>query len=322
MAPLAPYGLAAPADSAALAREPSSRLDSRAVDAYAEIATLHRELYWQGTARELLPSAVAHAQLGAGMLRTANGGEHAVRRLAGALAESALLVARLAFFDLGQGGLAEQAFTLAQDAVEAAQDHPLAAAVLAHRAFVPGFAGDGESAADFLGAAQAHARYGAGPLLRSWLHCVDAEISARTGRADASLERIRAAEYALTSSGTDPEWLDYFNPSRLAGFAGNALLLAGNHRAAATRLETALGQLGETDRKQRPVLLLDLATAQAATDATQAFATANEACDSLDEDWYVTALDRVPALHAALRGTPHVAELEERVRALNSGNAS
>lgn len=78
----------------------------------------------------------------------------------------------------------------------------------------------------------------------------------------------------------------------------------------------ALSQLGEGERKQRPVLLFDLATAQASADAAQALATATEACDLLDHDCYATALDRLPAVRAALRGTPHVAALEERVRAL------
>jgi hypothetical protein len=192
--------------------------------------------------------------------------------------------------------------------------------VLAHRAFVPGFAGQTQPANDLLQAAHAHARYRAGPLLRSWLHCVSAEIAARTGQAEDSLGRIRTAEDALASSGQDPEWLDYFNASRLSGFAGNALLLAGNNRAATTRLESALDELAEDERKQRPVLLFDLATAQASTDAAQALATATEACDLLDRDRYATALQRVPAVYAAFRTTPYVAELEDRVRALTSGS--
>jgi hypothetical protein len=320
VAPLVSYGLATPADVEALDSEPRTRLDIRAVDAYAEITVSHRALYWQGTAAELLPSVAAHTQLGAAMLRSATGGEDAVRRLAGALSQSALLAARLAFFDLGQLDVAERAFNLAQDAIEAAQDHALAAAVMAHRAFVPGFAGNAQPAADYLHAAQAHARYDAGPLLRSWLHCVAGEIAARTGQSDTSQERIRAAEDALASTGHDPTWLDYFNPSRLAGFAGNALLLAGNHRAAATRLEASLNELDEGGHKQRAVLLFDLATAQASTDPAQALQTATEACDVLDADWYVTALDRVPAVRSALRTTPHGAELEDRVRALTRGN--
>jgi hypothetical protein len=192
----------------------------------------------------------------------------------------------------------------------------LAAAVLAHRAFVPGFAEQEQPARDFLKAAHAHARYGAGPLLRSWLHCVDAEISARTGQSKASLARIRSAEDALVTAGTDPVWLDYFDASRLDGFAGNALLLAGQNRAAAPRLQSALDGLAENATKQQAVLLFDLAAAQAPLDAEQALATARQACDVVGRDHYATALQRVPEVRAALSATPYAGELDERVRAL------
>jgi hypothetical protein len=100
------------------------------------------------------------------MLRSTTSVNGATRQLAAAVAESALLTARLAFFDLAEVPLAEEAFDLAQDAVEVANDHALSAVVLAHRAFVPGFAGHQGPAHEYLRAAQAHARYDAGPLLR------------------------------------------------------------------------------------------------------------------------------------------------------------
>lgn len=173
------------------------------------------------------------------------------RRLASAVAESALLASRLLFFDLAQEDAAEQFFQLADDAASTSQDHALAAAVLGHRAFVPGFARQLEPARNYLSAAHAHARYGAGPLLRSWLHCVDVEVSARVGQPRASLTRIRSAEDALMTAGTDPTWLDFFDASRLDGFAGNALLLAGRNREAAGRLQNALDNLAETATKQK-----------------------------------------------------------------------
>jgi hypothetical protein len=250
------------------------------------------------------------------MLRSTTSVNGATRQLAAAVAESALLTARLAFFDLAEVPLAEEAFDLAQDAVEVANDHALSAAVLAHRAFVPGFAGHQGPAHEYLRAAQAHARYDAGPLLRSWLHCVEAEIDARTGQAKASLSRIRAAEDALSSSGEDPVWLDFFSPARLCGFAGNALLLAGKHKAAAVQLQDALEGLGDGATKQRAVLLFDLAVSHAATDAAHALATAQRACELLSEDSYATALQRIPAVRTVLSATPYAAELEEQVREL------
>lgn len=316
LAPLLSLGVAVPADAEALASRQSSRLDPCAVDAYAEIVASHRNLYWNSPARDLLPAVVAHARLGAGMMRSTAGTETTRQRLAAAVSESALLAARLAFFDLAQPDTAGRAFRLAHTAVDVSQDHALAAAVFAHRAFVPGFAGDAVPARDLLRAAHAHARYGSGPLLRSWLHCVDAEVAARTGRADDSLARIRAADDALSTRGTDPEWLDFFDAARLAGFAGNALLLAGDHDAAARRLQQSLDGLHDEATKQQAVLLLDLATAQAATDAEQALATALQACDLLSREPYATALQRVQQVHEALGTTRYSAELDERVRAV------
>lgn len=319
LAPLHNLDLPVPTGTDALGRERRSRLDPHAAAAYADITTVHRGLYWRTPADELLPSVAAHTQLGIGMLRSTTNHNHTARRLASAVAESALLTARLSFFDLAQVVWADEAFDLAQDAVEVAQDHALSAVVLAHRAFVPGFAGHAGPAHEYLRAAQAHARYDAGPLLRSWLHCVEAEICARTGQPKASLTRIRAAEEALSSRGDDPVWLDFFSEARLSGFAGSVLLLAGSHRAAAPRLRQALDGLGDGQSKQRAVLLFDLAVAQAPSDAAQALATAHQACELLSQDGYATALQRVPAVRTALGATPYAAELDARVREL-TGN--
>ncbi|WP_285746455.1 hypothetical protein [Lentzea sp. NBRC 105346] len=314
-------GVAAPDSVDALANEQRTRLDPRSIEAYSAITTSHRELYWSSPADTLLPSLSAHVQLGAGMLRSTSDAEGPLpRQLAAAVAESALLAARVNFFDLNRVDAAGLFFQLAEDAVVASQNHPLAVAVLAHRAFVPGFAGQEQPARDFLKAAHAHARYGAGPVLRSWLHCVDAEISARTGQLKASLAHIRSAEDALTAAGTNPVWLDYFDASRLDGFAGNTLLLAGQHRKAAARLEQAISGLAATGTKQRAVLLFDLAAAQARVDAAQALATAQQACDVVGRVPYATALQRVPEVRAALSTTPHVQELDDRVRALTSAS--
>ncbi len=301
----------------ALARKQRTQLDSRAVDAFAAITASHRALYWTSAAVELLPSVTAHARLGESLIKSTSEADspHA-RRLASAVAESALLVSRLLFFDLGQEDAAEPFFQLAEDASASSLDHPLAAAVLAHRAFVPGFAGQEQPARHYLSAAHAHARYGAGPLLRSWLHCVDAEVSARVGQSSTSLTRVRSAEDALASAGADPGWLDFFDTSRLDGFAGNALLLAGRTREAAGRLQSALDSLSESAMKQRAVLLFDLAAAQASIDPERAVATVRQACDLVSKAPYSTALQRVPEVRAALSATPYADELDERVRAM------
>jgi hypothetical protein len=134
------------------------------VDSYATISARHRELYWTAPAAALLRSSLGHTQLGIELLR--NGATQHATRLAGSVAESALLGARLAFFDLQQVPLALRCFEIASTAVAEANDHGLAAAILAHRSFVPGFAGDQAAATPLLEAARGHARYAGGPVLR------------------------------------------------------------------------------------------------------------------------------------------------------------
>lgn len=318
LATLLSNGIAIPDSAEALAGSQQARLDPRSVDAFAAIAASHRDLYWTSAAVDLLPSVTAHARLGEGMIKaTSDTDVPEARRLASAVAESALLASRLLFFDLAEGDAAGPFFQLAEDASKVSLDHALATAVLAHRAFVPGFAGQEQSAREYLTAAHAHARYGSGPLLRSWLHCVDAEVSARVGHSKLSLARIRSAEDALGTAGTDPAWLDFFDASRLDGFAGNALLLAGRHREAADRIQNALDNLAETAIKQKAVLLFDLAAAHAPTDVEQAVAAVRQACDLIAQAPYSTALQRVPDVRAALSATPYVGELDERVRVLS-----
>lgn len=132
------------------------------------------------------------------------------------------------------------------------------------------------------------------------------------------MARINSAEDALMVDGTDPDWLDFFDASRLAGFAGNALLLAGQHKSAVPRLEQALDGLDSTATKQQAVVLFDLAAAQAASEAERALDTASRACDMLHGGYYATAMNRLPAVRTALSTTPYVAALDERVRALTS----
>lgn len=321
LTPLAASSALGEAD-AAWASSSGSR-DPRAVASYRTITATQRGLYWTTPPAPLLDAALSHLRLGVRMVAASTGGGDRGGDLAGAVAEAALLCARLAFFDLGQAELAERCFDHADTAVEVSGDHALAAAIAAHRAFLPGFAGDRMAAQHHLDVAHAHVRYAGGPTLRAWLHCVTAEIHARTGQATVTRDRIRQAEDALGSTGTDPDWLDYFDETRLAGFAGNAELLAGRHDSAARLLTRALDQPDGRGTKQRAVLLFDLAAATARTDAAHAADFAHQACEILESTFYRTAFERIPVVQRALDGTRPGAELAERVgelRALSAGS--
>src|SRR5690606_21296522 len=102
----------------------------------------------------LYEASYAHTQLGVELIRGASGGDRSV--LAAALAESALLTARLALFDLHQFAVAERCFDVALTATREAGDHALAAAVLGHMAFVPIFGAAPAGARTVLAAALQH----------------------------------------------------------------------------------------------------------------------------------------------------------------------
>jgi hypothetical protein len=290
-------------------------VDESTVAAYASIAAAQREMYWTSPGRPLFDSTVTHLRLGLELLRSTNGGSR--RNLVTAAAHSALLSGRLAFFDLAQPPVAQECLTVARDLVAEADDADLAAAVYGHLAFLPGFAGDRTAASAALAPAHRFARR-SGPRLRSWLHSVDAELSARTGDTKRAIIQTKRAGDALATLGSDPTWLDFYDPARFASFAGYVQLLAGDARTAALTLENALALLPSSGTKQRSVLLLDLATARASTDPDHAVELASQAVNLLQAIWYPTAKDRLPALQRSLRASPYREELEERLRPLSA----
>lgn len=315
---IAPAAVPFDADGAFAALRPSrSGLDPRSVESYRAITALNRGFYWNLDATTMLEAVLGHLRLGTQLLRQISPSQQLTASLSAAVAETALLAARVALFDLSRPHLAEKCFTTARTAVGQTLDHDLAAAITAHHAFVPGFAGDGAHARPHLAEAAAHAAYSESPWLRSWVNCVAAEVHARTGHDARSRAHIAMAEAELTDhDDITPEWFDFYDPARLAGFAGNAELLGGNPQAAQTWLTTALNGLDEKSVKQRPVLLLDLAAASATLDPAQAAAHANEAMSIMENAPYATAVDRMRDVVATLSTSPYGPQLAERVAAV------
>jgi hypothetical protein len=270
-------------------------------------------LYWTTPSRLLYEAAHAQARLGVGLVRGAAGAGRAA--FAPALARSALLSARLAFFDLGRPAVAARCHDVALAASAEAGDHALAAAVLGHMAFLP--AGrDPEGARNLASAALRHTDYDVSPLVRSWLHCVLSEIDARAGAAPAARRQVDAAESALRDDHghPPPTWFDFYDAGRFEAFAGYAALAAGELPEAARRLAGALDAIGPRGAKQRSVIFADLAAAGA--DDDRAADCLDQAVGVLRADWYQTGLDRVraarPRLGDGLRGR----RLDEQIEAL------
>lgn len=293
------YGAEAP-DRLPAAADPAGRavpFDRQMVDGYEFITSQQRSLYYTVPPARMYSPAVAHAQLGAALL-SGTGPQTQRSRLAGSLAEASLLAARLAFFDLKKTEPARMHYRNALVAAREADDHQLGSAILAHLAFVPAWDGKAGESRDLMRAAYAHAARGVSAVQRSWLHAVDAEIEARLGDHKRAVDLIGRAEEALSdadrSSVPDPEWLDYFDATRLNGFKGFCHINGGSPELAQEALLCSLMALKPNEAKQRTIVLADMADIHVRTkEIEQACVTLERALVNLDKHWYGIGWDRI-----------------------------
>jgi tetratricopeptide (TPR) repeat protein len=296
-------------------------LPSSTATDYASITASYRRLYWSLPAARLHRPVSEHAHLGADLIAQVPVANR--RIIAAAVSESSLLAGRLEFFDLQQPELSQASFTLALQAAHEANDSMLGSATLAHMAFAPAFSGDAaraEEARDKVRAARAFARRAnASTLMLAWLDAVEAEVETRFGDTRRALRLIHHAEEVFNSADDQPspEWLDWFSETRLAGFKGNTLMVAGQGRAARETLERVLEELPADAVKQKAIILADLAAAAVVEKSPdRACEYLESALDQLGRHWYATAMDRVKAVRKSLRdweSLPAVRVLDERL---------
>jgi tetratricopeptide (TPR) repeat protein len=305
----------------AAASDPASKavpFDRGMVDGYEFITGQQRSLYWMVPPARMYQPAVAHAQLGAALL--AGSGPQVQRaRLAAALAQASLLAARLAYFDLKKPDQARLHYRNALIAAREADDHQLGSAILAHMAFIPAYDGQAGEARDLMRAAYAHAARGVSVSQRSWLHAVDGEVEAKLGDGKRSIELISRAEDAFEGPEAvpDPNWLDYYDRTRLNAFKGFCHLTGGSPEAAREALQCSLMALKPAEAKQRTIVLADLADICVKTkEIDEACATLGRALENLDAHWYAMGWDRILGVRRNLE--PHhdtrmVRELDVRL---------
>ncbi|MFG2226931.1 transcriptional regulator [Streptomyces sp. NPDC048644] len=305
---------AVPSQPAAPMQPPSVAAD------YETVTRSHRRLYWSVSPATLHPAVIAHADLGCALLPETGGRTR--RGVAAALAETWLLGGRIEFFDLRAIEDAGTTLLRALQAAGEADDVLLGSAILAHTAFIPGWAGDREAALERMVAARTYARRGpASAELWAWLDAVEAECETRCGNPRTALHLIRHAEDTLAagSEHPTPTWLDWFSPARLAAFKGNTQLKAGHLPQARTTLLDALNDLPRAEDKQRTVIYGDLASVEAAAHhAEDACRYACLALDQLAVTWYATGMDRIREVRRALAAHQHeqcVRDLDERLYA-------
>jgi hypothetical protein len=278
----------------------------------------HRRLYWSVAPTKLHPAVLAHATLGCALLPETS--DSTRRTIAAALAETYLLAGRIEFFDLSEPTTAHETLLFALQAAGEADDPLLGSAIIAHMAFIPGWAGDQEGAQERMIAARTYARRApASAEFLAWLDAVEAECETRCGNTRTALHLIGHAEDILEDGNEhpSPQWMDWFSPARLAAFKGNTQLLAGHLPQARAALLQALEAMALGEEKQRTVVYGDLAAVEAASGNPDAACEyAGKALDQLALTWYATGMDRVREVRRAL--TPHqhqscVRDLDDRL---------
>jgi tetratricopeptide (TPR) repeat protein len=251
----------------------------------------------------LHPAVIEHTNLGTQLLGEATGPAH--HALATALAESILLAGRIEFFDLRQPNDADASFVRALQAAGEADDALLGAAILAHAAFVPGWAGRREEATERMRAARTYARrVPASAEFLAWLDAVEAECETLCDHTREALRLIAHAEDVLTAGNEhpSPDWFTWFSPARLAAFKGNTELKAGHLPQARETLTRVLDALPADSGKQRTVVLGDLAAVEASQSNPEvACAHTEAALDQLAVTWYATGMERINEVRRALQ---------------------
>ncbi|MEV7340834.1 transcriptional regulator [Streptomyces sp. NPDC093544] len=311
---VAAFGLVAvPGQAVAAATQPAT-----AGSDFAAVTRSHRRLYWSVAPAKLHPAVLAHATLGCALLPETAGSTR--RTVATALAESYLLAGRIDFFDCREPSSASDTLLLALQAAGEADDPLLGSAIIAHMAFIPGWAGDRDAALERMIAARTYARRGlASAELLAWLDAVEAECETRCGNTRTALHLIGHAEDVLGTGNEhpSPEWMDWFSPARLAAFKGNTQLIAGHLPQARDTLLGVLDEMPASEDKQRSVVFGDLAAVEAASgNPEQACAYAGQALDQLALTWYATGMDRVREVRRALAPRQHercVRDLDDRL---------
>jgi transcriptional regulator with XRE-family HTH domain len=286
-----------------------------------ELADRYLELYHSTPPAALLTPVVAHLETVRDELRQ-DPAPTERRKLNANRARVATLAGRLSFFDLHDPMGARGYYNLALEAAREAGDHLQAAAALGHIAFIPAADHVFTATLDYLrGAAHHVSKHPHGPVA-SWLAAVESEMHTNAGSHTAALGAIDRAREALDRPGLNPAlpWFDYYNATRLAGFAGYTTLRAGKFDDARTALTDALADMPRSAVKQRAVFLVDLATVELrGGEVDKACLIAGDAADQLHQAGYATGSDRLREFRQAVdpwKASPAVRLLDEQFAAV------
>jgi transcriptional regulator with XRE-family HTH domain len=307
---LAPHMLHAWKDTVTIRRTMLGLLDPSATDpaghARATTATVadleqlgerYHALYETADPAALLTSVAAHVRLAQDALRQdpAPGDR---RRLLRNLAEVSVLAGRLAADDNTMSGRAY--YSVALDAARELADDQLTAIAHGHAAQVAAAEGLAAAALDHLTAAREYAR--PTPVIASWLDTIEAIIRADHGDHTAACDALDRAQTALDQPGgrPAPALLRGYGTAQLIAATGHILLRACDHSHAREVLTAAVSDPRPAGRRQRVLMLVDLATAELHSDNLAAACShATQAAELLYQATYAVGAGRLRAFRTA-----------------------
>ncbi len=265
------------------------------MDSLDHLTDRYQALYHSTAPAVLMTPVVAHLETVADFLRAGASGP-LLRRLFANQARAANLAGRLAFCDLNDSLAARGYYNLALESAREAGDHLQAAAALAHVSFIPAADREFSTALDYLRAAGQQAAKHPDGRVESWLAAAEAEFRANAGTHADALKAIDRAREKLAKPGliADLPWLDFYDSTRLSGFAGYAMMRDGQLEASRASLADAAGRLPRTAVKQKAVFLADIATVElAGGELDRACASAGEAAEVLRQVGYAHGASRL-----------------------------
>jgi tetratricopeptide (TPR) repeat protein len=272
-----------------------------------QLAERYHVLYDTADPTALLTSVAAHVRIVQDALRQDPGADER-RRLLRNLAEVAILAGRLAADDLGNAMSGRAYYSLALDTAREASDAQLTAIAHGHTAELAANEGLSTTALDHLNAASERAR--STPAIASWLATTEATIHADRGDHAAAREALNRAHAALDQPASRPVpalFRSGCTTHLMRAATGHALLRAGDHHAARETLTTALNQSHQTPRRQRALILIDLAAAELSSgNLPEACHHATQAANLLHQAAYAVGAARLRAFRiAAQRPLPN-----------------
>jgi transcriptional regulator with XRE-family HTH domain len=279
-----------------------ARAATATIDDLEQLAQRYHVLYETADPAALLTSVAAHVRLAQDALRQ-DPAPDGRRRLLRNLADVAILAGRLADDDLGNTMSGRAYYSVALDAAREATDDQLTAIAHGHAAQLAATEGLSTAALDHLTAAREQVQ--STPAIASWLATIEATIHADRGDHASARNALDRGQIALNQpvGRPSPASFHHHGTTQLTVATGRILLWAGDYSQACEVLTAAVGDHHSVGRRQRVLILVDLATAELhSANLADACSHATQAAELLHQAAYAVGTARLRAFRTAAQG--------------------